>query len=88
MAKKPEKFKQAGKYLKSASWGPPGFSAEFTNGETTKSVEAAHFFMKMQDKGASPDELRGYIQIGRMTDPDHDWEEIKRIADTFKDAAK
>ncbi len=41
--------------------------------------------MAMQDKDAAPDELMSYIRIGRMTDPDHDWEEIKRVADTFKD---
>lgn len=75
------------KFLKSAKASSSGFSAQFTNGESTKSHSAAQFFMVMDDRGALADELDGYIHIGAMAEPQNDWQEIKRIAKTFEKVA-
>lgn len=76
------------KYLKRAANGPSGFSASFTNGASTKSSNAANFFIMMQGKGAAPEELAGYIHVGKMVDPANDWAEIQRIAVTFAPVEK
>jgi len=49
------------KYLKSAASSNKGFTAKFSNGESTRSHSVACFFMAMQDKDAEPDELADYI---------------------------
>lgn len=71
------------KFLKSASNGSKGFSAKFTNGESTDSHSAASFFLVMQDKGKTVADLDHYIRKMEPTLPESDWPEIKRIVATF-----
>jgi hypothetical protein len=72
------------KFIKSVKNSGRGFSATYANGVKSESFEAAQFFMAMQDKEAGPDELDGYIRLGKMVDPARDWKEISRIAGSFK----
>ena len=73
-------------YLKSVSnHKRDGFHAVFVNGIETRSSNAARFFMMMQDKGKSIEDVFSYIKLGKMLEPDNDWNEIGRIALTFHD---
>lgn len=71
------------RYLKSVELKNGKFLAKFQNGEQTTQKPCADFFMMMQDKGAAPDELAGYIKMCKMIEPLHPWAEIERIASTF-----
>ncbi len=77
------------KYLKEAS-GVPG-SGEgkftFTNGTVSNDLKCAQFFMTMEDRGASIEEMRGYANIGPMVSPTVDWDEVSRVLNTFEAAA-
>jgi hypothetical protein len=59
------------------------FRATFMSGAETTSHDAACFFMIMGDKDVNPADLASHINLGEMTDPGHDWKEIRRIASTF-----
>ncbi len=76
------------KYLKKITAGEK-FRAYFVNGQATDSYDVASFFMMMGDKEAKPEDLPGYIKLGRMLDFAKPWDEIEEIAKTFiaKDAA-
>lgn len=63
------------------------FTATFASGATTTDHGVACFFQIMKDKSATPEEIQGYIDIGRMADPFQNWNEIQRIADSLKHAA-
>lgn len=72
------------KYFKKAEVsGGSLVSAEFTSGATTSDAMCARFFMKMQDDEMSIAQARSYAQIGPMVQPDVDWNEVRRILDTF-----
>jgi hypothetical protein len=75
------------KYLKSVELKNGKFLAKFQNGERTTQKLCADFFMMMQDKGAAPDELAGYIKLCKMMEPFHPWDEIERIANSFQKQA-
>lgn len=42
-------------------------------------LKVSQFFMIMQDKGYSVDQVRSTINIGRMCNQDVDWNEVDRI---------
>ena len=66
----------------------PAFRATFTNDIETNDISVASFFMIMQDKHATPDEIQEYITIGKIVDPFQKWTEIQRIADSLAPRAK
>ena len=74
-------------YLKKITRNKNGFKAEFSNGAYTFNEDAASFFMIMQDKNASLEEVEAYIKMGRKVDAAHDYDEIERILFTFKSSA-
>jgi hypothetical protein len=71
------------KYLSVVKKTPASFFAQFTNGATTKSHDAACFFMALQDKDVPAADIESYIKLGEMIDTGHDWTEIRSIAATF-----
>lgn len=74
-------------YLKKITRDKNGFKAEFSNGAYTFNEDCASFFMIMQDKDASLEEVEAYIKMGRQIDAAHDYDEIERILFTFKSTA-
>jgi len=76
-------------YLKEVSGVPGSGEGQFTfvNGAISNDLKCAQFFMTMQDRGASIEEMRSYANIGPMVSPGVDWDEVKRVLDTFEAAA-
>lgn len=72
-------------FLKEISGTPGSGTAHivFTNGVTSNDLQCANFFMTMQDRGMTLEEARSYARVGSMLSPTVDWNEIKRILDTF-----
>ncbi len=72
-------------YVQSANLSTrTGFTATYCNGEVSQSHDASCFFMIMQEKRIKPADLDSHIKLGKMMDPDHEWDEIQRIAATFQ----
>lgn len=73
-------------FLKEIS-GVPGSGAckaEFTSGAISTDLRCAQFFMTMQDRKSTLDDVDAYAAIGHMIQPDVDWKEIKRVAESFR----
>lgn len=72
-------------FIKEISGTPGSGNADivFSSGATSKDLQCAQFFMTMQDKGMSLDEMRAYAKVGPQLSPSVDWNEINRVLDTF-----
>lgn len=68
-------------YIRQISGVPGSGNAKtvFTNGMVSTDLKVSQFFMIMQDKGYSVDQVRSTINIGRMCNQDVDWNEVDRI---------
>lgn len=55
----------------------------FVNGTVTDDMSTAQFFMKMQDEDKTVEEARSYAEIGPMIMSNANWDEIKRVLNTF-----
>lgn len=66
--------------------GEPGSETArttFSSGATSEDLQCAQFFMTMQDRGMSLDEVRAYAKAGPQLVPTVDWDEIGRVLATF-----
>ncbi len=71
--------------------GVPGSgqcTVKFTSGATSNDLRCAQFFMAMQDRKSTIDDVDAYAAIGPSLQPDADWAEIKRIASSFRATKK
>lgn len=55
----------------------------YTSGATSTDLMCAQFFMAMQDRDATIEEVRAYVKVGHLFQPDCDWNEAERILNTF-----
>lgn len=72
-------------FIKEISGTPGSGKADivFSSGAKSDDLQCAQFFMTMQDKGMSLDEMRAYAKVGPMLSPTVDWNEINRVLETF-----
>jgi hypothetical protein len=74
------------KYLKEIKRTGDKFLATYMDGTTSTSHDAASFWMIMQEKGATLEEVEAYIKMGRQVDPQHEYDEIERILKAQQEA--
>jgi hypothetical protein len=55
----------------------------YVTGVVSTNGEIAQFFKIMEDKDASIEDCISYIEIGTKVDPAKDWNEAKRILNSF-----
>lgn len=57
---------------------------DYVSGFQSFNGDIAQFFKIMEDKEQDVEGTFSYIKLGRMVDPNHDWDEAERVLHSFE----
>lgn len=60
---------------------------DYVNGFQSSNGDIAQFFKMMEDKKQDIEGTSSYIKLGRMVDPNHDWDEAERVLRSFESSS-